>query len=122
MSLSGEQISPMHGSKHWSFERLISVSVFGLIGAAAACPHKMIDFALGFVLPLHCHFGFESILMDYLHPRKFPVIGRFSKGALFAATGLSMYGLYRYNTEDVGITEGVKQLWHAKKSTSSDEK
>lgn len=115
LTLAGEKINPMHGSNHWSFERLLSVGVFGLIGAAAACPHKMIDFAMGVVIPLHCHIGFGSIVTDYLPKRKFPVIGRFSQGLLYAATGLSIYGFYRYNTEDVGITEGVKQLWHAKK-------
>ncbi len=119
--MAGEKISPLHGSQHWSFERLISIGVFGLIGAAVACPHKMIDFALGFVVPLHCHIGFGSILTDYLHPRKFPVVGRFSKGLLYAATGLSMYGLYRYNTEDVGITEGVKKLWHAQRKEAEKE-
>lgn len=120
--MAGEKISPMHGSQHWAFERLVSIGTLGLIGAAAVFPHKMIDFALGFVVPLHCHIGFGSILIDYLHPRKFPIIGRFSKGILYAATGLSMYGLYRYNTEDVGIIEGVKKLWHAKDKPSAEEK
>ncbi len=40
---------------------------------------------------------------------------------LYAATGLNMYGLYRYNTEDVGITEGVKKLWHAQRKSKKND-
>lgn len=91
------------------------MATFGLIGAAAFYPHSIVDFGLGIAVPLHCHIGFGSIITDYLPLRKFPVIYRFSRGVLYAATGLTIYGLYKFNTEDIGITEGVKKLWSAKK-------
>jgi succinate dehydrogenase (ubiquinone) membrane anchor subunit len=121
LSLSGEPINAMHGSNHWSFERAVSVATFGLIGAAAAYPHPMVNFALGAVIPLHLYIGFGAIITDYLPHRKFPVIYRFSRGVLYACTALTFYGLYRFNTEDVGIIEGVKALWTAKKFNNNDD-
>ena len=115
LTLAGEPINPMHGSNHWNFERAISVASLGLIGAAAVYPHAMIDFGLGFIIPLHCHIGFGAIITDYLPKRKFPVVYRFSRGLLYASTALTIYGLYKYNTEDVGIVEGVKTIWNSKK-------
>ena len=115
LSLSGEAINPMHGSNHWSFERLISIASLGTVGAAFVYPHAMVDFLLGFIVPVHCHIGFGAIITDYLPARKFPVIYRLSRGILYASTALTMYGLYKYNTEDVGIIEGIKAIWASKK-------
>lgn len=121
LTLAGEPVNPMHGSNHWNFERAISVASLGLIGAAAVYPHAMVDFGLGFIIPLHCHIGFGSIITDYLPKRKFPVIYRFSTGILYASTALTIYGLYKYNTEDVGIVEGVKTIWNSKSLKKQDE-
>lgn len=120
VTLAGEPVNPMHGSNHWSFERAVSVATLGLVGAAAVYPHTMVDFALGFIVPLHCHIGFGAIITDYLPNRKFPVIYKFARGVLYATTALTVYGLYKYNTEDVGITEGVKAVWKAKKLKKSE--
>jgi succinate dehydrogenase (ubiquinone) membrane anchor subunit len=121
LTLAGETPNPMHGSNHWNFERAVSVASLGLIGAAAVYPHAMIDFGLGFIIPLHCHIGFGAIITDYLPQRKFPVIYRFSRGLLYASTALTIYGLYKYNTEDVGIIEGTKNIWNSKKLKKSEE-
>lgn len=121
LSLSGEPVNPMHGSNHWTFERILSVATLGTIGTAAVYPHAMVDFALGFIIPLHCHIGFGCIITDYLPARKFPIIYRFARGVLYASTALTMYGLYKYNTEDVGIIEGVKIIWAVKKIKQTEE-
>lgn len=104
---------PWHGSYHWLYERGLSVATLGLVSAAAFLPSsKLVDFGLGVVLPLHSHLGFMAIITDYLPKRKFPRIYPLATGALYAATAGCLYGLYLYNTKDVGITEGVKKLWH----------
>jgi succinate dehydrogenase (ubiquinone) membrane anchor subunit len=36
-----------------------------------------------------------------------------AKWALNTATVLVLYGLYEFETNDVGITEGVKKIWKA---------
>lgn len=121
LTLSGEPISTLHGSTHWSFERAMSVATLGLIIASPIYPHPMVNFGLGIVIPLHCHIGFGSIITDYLPVRKFPLIYRFARGILYASTGLTIYGLYKYNTEDVGIIEGIKNIWSVKKIKFTDE-
>jgi succinate dehydrogenase (ubiquinone) membrane anchor subunit len=92
----------------------------GLVGAALISPHKAVDFALGVVLPLHCHLGFDSVIVDYLPKRKFPTIYPLVKALLYIATAGTLYGLYQYNTKDVGISEGFGRLWNAPKKQDNE--
>ena len=85
----------------------------GLVGAAFLPPHRAGDLMLGVVIPLHCHLGFGAIITDYVPKRKFPIIYPVARAALLLATTGAIYGLYKYNTEDVGLTEGVARLWKA---------
>ena len=73
--------------------------------------HPHIDFALGIVLPLHCHLGLDCIITDYLPKRRVGFMHTIVKTTLGLSTVLSIYGLYKLNTEDVGITEYVKKVW-----------
>ncbi len=79
-------------------------------------PHKLTDLALGVILPLHCHLGFSAIIIDYLPKRKFGAIYTISKTMLYLLTAGTIYGLYEYNTKDVGITEGVSRIWKSNRS------
>lgn len=95
--------------------------MFGLIGAAMNVgPNKMLDFALGVVVPLHCHLGFSAIVTDYLPKRKFPLISPVAYGLLYAGTAATIYGLYKFNTTDVGIIEAVSQIWKSKQKSDED--
>ncbi|KAI9309718.1 hypothetical protein DFJ73DRAFT_949682 [Zopfochytrium polystomum] len=40
---------------------------------------------------------------------------RSSQTALYAGTGLTLYGLYQFNTKDAGITQFIRDLWHGPK-------
>lgn len=57
--------------------------------------------------------GFDSVFVDYLHPRKFPVLGQIAKWGLRLATGGALVGLYQFETNDIGLTELLKKLWKA---------
>ena len=75
-------------------------------------PSKSVDFLLGFVIPIHSHLGFGQIVTDYLNPRKIGVMGNgIAKGAVLLSSLTVTYGLYKFNTQDVGITEFVRRLW-----------
>ena len=100
-----------HGSYHWIFEKLVTVSLVGLIPAAFMVPHPGIDYALGVLLPFHCHMGFMQVITDYLPKRKFPIFYFISSNGLRLATLLTLYGLYLLNSEDIGITKTVRRLW-----------
>jgi succinate dehydrogenase (ubiquinone) membrane anchor subunit len=82
-----------------------------LIASAFTVTHPHIDMALGVVLPLHCYLGFECIITDYLPKRRSPFFNSLAQVSLSVATLGSLYGLYKLNTEDVGITEYVKKIW-----------
>lgn len=122
-SINGEQTSDKwHGSYHWTYERILSLITLGLVGGAfAVYPNKMIDFGLGLVLPLHSHIGFSSIITDYLPKRKFPKIYPVAMSALYALTGLTLFGLYEFNTKGPGICEGVATLWTAHRARKEDD-
>ncbi|ORX64000.1 CybS-domain-containing protein [Basidiobolus meristosporus CBS 931.73] len=104
----------LHGSFHWVFERAVSISLLPLLTYPCAFgSHPMVDFALGFILPIHCHMGFGAMIQDYFPKRKFPRANRASVIGLRLATAGAMYGCYELNTNDIGLTETVIKLWTA---------
>ncbi|KAG5462748.1 MAG: CybS-domain-containing protein [Olpidium bornovanus] len=104
----------LNGSYHWDFERALSVALIPLIGTSAAYgAHPTTDLLLGVVLPLHSHIGFDACITDYVDGRKFPVLNKVCVWSLRAGTVLLLYGCYEFNTNDVGLTEGLKKIWKA---------
>jgi succinate dehydrogenase (ubiquinone) membrane anchor subunit len=113
-----------HGSYHWTFERVLSAALIPIMGGAAVSSgsayvrylsivHRfkltkpntiqpILDAALGISLVIHSHIGFDSCLVDYVHPRKFKISGPLGKWILRVATGLSVWGVYEFNTNDIG--------------------
>lgn len=74
-----------------------------LLARSARPPLQPIaDGILCTALIVHSHLGFDQCLIDYVHPRKFPVLGPIGKWALRAATALSVYGVYEFETNDIG--------------------
>lgn len=94
----------------------------GLLGAAVVAPNRLVDLAIGILFPLHCHLGFSAIITDYLPKRKFPTVYPITMLLLYAGTAATIYGLFQYNTKEVGICEGMARLWRptAKKSEELD--
>lgn len=107
--------NPTHGSYHWSFERLVTIGLVPLTIApfAAGSLHPITDAVLGATLVLHSHIGFQACIVDYIPKRLYPKLLKAARWALNSATVLVLYGLYEFETNDVGITEGVKKLWKA---------
>ncbi|ORY14177.1 CybS-domain-containing protein [Clohesyomyces aquaticus] len=104
-----------HGSYHWTFERLVSVGLVPLCIApfAAGSLNPVMDATLCALLVLHSHIGFESCIIDYIPRKRLPVLRAMADWALRIGTVLLGLALYSFETNDVGITEAVKQLWHA---------
>jgi len=104
------------GSIHWTFERLLSLALVPLTVApfAAGSVHPVTDAALGAAMILHSHIGFQSIIIDYIPRNKYTKSHKATRWALNAGTLLVLYGLYEFETNDVGITEGVKKVWKAR--------
>jgi len=75
--------------------------------------HPVVDGLLAMSLVIHSHMGFDSMIVDYLHKRKFPVIGPIVHWGLRAATVAALVGVYQFNTTDIGLTELIVRAWHA---------
>ncbi|KAL8278941.1 hypothetical protein RQP46_008610 [Phenoliferia psychrophenolica] len=103
-----------HGSYHWTFERALSAALVPLVGATAVTSaHPILDGILSVSLVVHSHIGFDSVFTDYLHPRKFPVLGAIAKWGVRLVTGGVLVGVYQFNTNDIGMTELLKKIWKA---------
>ncbi|KAJ2796909.1 membrane anchor subunit of succinate dehydrogenase, Sdh4, partial [Coemansia helicoidea] len=112
----------MKGSYHWMNERALSVfSVPALAIAFTYGPHPINDMLLGIVLPIHAYMGFQQVLLDYFDARRWPVISRVLRYALAAVTGLSMFGAWRINTTDVGLTGYFSRIWNANKTKAAEQ-
>lgn len=106
--------SRSHGSFHWSFERVVSAAVVPL----AVLPFvttltPVVETTLTSLLIVHTHIGLSSCIIDYIPKRKYGSFQKVAYGALYAGTAAALYGLYEYETNDVGITEGIKKVWNA---------
>ncbi|KAL7422157.1 membrane anchor subunit of succinate dehydrogenase, Sdh4 [Cryptotrichosporon argae] len=105
-----------HGSYHWAFERALSAALVPVTAAAAVSSgsaYPILDGILAVSLIAHSHIGFDSCIEDYLHPRKHGWLGHAARWALRVGTGLSVWGVYEFNTNDVGLTELVRRVWTA---------
>ncbi|RIB20112.1 CybS-domain-containing protein [Gigaspora rosea] len=102
------------GSYHWDFERLLSLTLIPLtIASVLKGAHPITDLGLGVILPFHCHIGFDAMITDYFPHRRNPVLNTVFAWGLRGATLIALYGCYEFNTNDVGLTELVKKVWHA---------
>ncbi|CAK7567443.1 MAG: membrane anchor subunit of succinate dehydrogenase, Sdh4 [Sporothrix epigloea] len=107
--------NPSHGSYHWTFERLIAAAIVPLSVApfAAGSLHPTSDAIFCGLLLIHTHLGLQVLVTDYIPKKRFPGARKAFTWGLNAATALVGLGLYEFETNDVGITELVSQLWHA---------
>ena len=62
---------------------------------------------------IHSHIGFESIVIDYVPTHRMPGVRRFLMWALKAAFVVVGYGYYEFETNDVGLSEGIRRMWKA---------
>ncbi|KAF2820372.1 CybS-domain-containing protein [Ophiobolus disseminans] len=104
-----------HGSYHWSFERIVSAGLIPLTIApfAAGSLNPVTDSILCALLVLHSHIGFESCIVDYFPTKRVPLVRKAAMWALRIGTVTLGVALYSFETNDVGITAAVAQLWHA---------
>ncbi|KAK7062578.1 membrane anchor subunit of succinate dehydrogenase, Sdh4 [Paramarasmius palmivorus] len=108
--------SRTHGSYHWAFERLLSAGLVPMTVAAfvtSGTNYPILDGILGVSLIIHSHIGFDTMIVDYVHKRKFPILGPITTWTLRAATVGVMVGVYQFNTNDIGLTELIAKVWTA---------
>ncbi|GAA6060502.1 hypothetical protein JCM10212_005583 [Sporobolomyces blumeae] len=105
-----------HGSYHWTFERLLSAALVPLVASTAVTSvNPILDGVLCTAIVAHSHMGFDNIFTDYVHERKFPILGPTIKWLTRLATGGVLVGVYQFETNDIGLTELIKKAWRAEK-------
>jgi len=62
---------------------------------------------------LHSHIGFEACIIDYLPVWQVPTARKIFMWILNICTVAVGIGYYQFETNDVGVTEGIKRLWRA---------
>lgn len=133
--------SPSHGAYHWTAERAVSVALIPLTIApfAGGSAHPVVDAFLCGLLVVHSHIGFQyahlwiscstyttrvsavlsltavfrSIITDYIPSGRLRKTRITFDYGLYAASAVVLAGLYEFETNDVGLTEGIKKIWHA---------
>ncbi|CAB66444.2 TIM22 inner membrane protein import complex and succinate dehydrogenase (SDH) anchor subunit Tim18 [Schizosaccharomyces pombe] len=105
--------SKLHGSYHWDFERIIAIAMVPqvMIPLFTGTSHPLMDAALACTLITHAHLGFESCVIDYFPARRFKKLSPLMHWILRGCTVLTLIGVYEFNTNDIGLTEGIKKLW-----------
>lgn len=105
--------SPIHGSYHWAFERLISITLVPLIFVQfmGLSTTPILNAILSLALVVHSHIGFNTCITDYFPKREYGSFSTFMRWLLRSTTGLVFLGLYEFETNDVGIIEGMKRIW-----------
>ncbi|KIX07587.1 uncharacterized protein Z518_02240 [Rhinocladiella mackenziei CBS 650.93] len=106
---------PLHGSYHWTFERVLSVGLVPLTITpfATGSLSPALDAALIFTLIVHSHLGFQSVIIDYIPIKRYPTARKLFMWALNLGTIAVAVGFYEFETNDVGVTEAMKRLWKA---------
>lgn len=114
--------------------RLIAGALIPLTIApfASGSLNPALDATLCALILIHSHIGFEyatcpkadnlhilllslfrSIIIDYVPQKRAPTWRRVFMWGLKAGTLIVAVGLYEFETNDVGLTEAIKRIWHA---------
>jgi len=104
-----------HGSYHWTAERLISAAILPITVApfAAGSLNPLMDgLFIGLIL-IHSHIGFQSVITDYLPKWRVPRARKLFDWLANLALVVVGWGWYEFETNDVGLTEGIRRLWKA---------
>lgn len=106
--------SKMHGSLHWTFERVVTIGMAPLIAAPFITGTSPLDSAMAALLLYHCYAGFQSCIIDYIPKRVYGSIHTAVMGLLTFGTFVAGYGVYKIEQENEdGLFGVLKKMWKA---------
>lgn len=105
----------LHGSLHWTTDRIVAVSLLPLLAApiVGGSTSLILDSALSGVVLYHSYVGFQACIIDYIPTRVYGSYHNFAMYLLTAGTGLAAYGVYEIETKEGGLYGIFKKLWNA---------
>ncbi|KAL4231485.1 hypothetical protein ACF0H5_009063 [Mactra antiquata] len=96
----------MFSSTHWKIERVLAVSMLGIMPAALFVQGPIMDFVLTTSVFMHSFWAFDHVLSDYL--QKFIP---FIHYIWWAISIVAFAGLMNFNYNDVGVCKAISMLW-----------
>lgn len=107
------EIDYFHGSYHWTYERIIAVSMIPLAVTPfiSNVDYPILDAVLATTILVHGHIGFTSCIIDYIPKRVYGIWHKLARYLLTFGTAVGVYGIYEMETSDVGLTNLIKKLW-----------
>ena len=82
---------------------------------AAGSLNPVLDGLFISTILIHSHIGFQACIIDYFPGKRVPKTRKSLMWALNLATVAAGIGFYEFETNDVGLTEGIKRIWSAQK-------
>jgi hypothetical protein len=96
----------------WAFERVITVSLIGLIPASFVMYHPSLDYILALGLCLHSHWGLHGICCDYIRPKLFGApLAKLAELIVYLFSILAFGSVMYFNYTDVGLIHAFRALW-----------
>lgn len=115
-------VNKAEGSVHWWIEKSFALTSVPLVTAAFLTTGPLAtvaDSVLAVSLLGYSYVEFQSCITDYITSR---VYGRWHNYAMYllgAGSLLSLFGIYKLETENDGITGLVKQMWKVNSTSTS---
>lgn len=105
----------VHGSYHWTSERLVAVALVPLVVSLFASPASVVlDTALSSFVLYHSYTGFQSCIIDYIPKRVYGAYHNYAMYLLTFGTGVAGYGIYEMEKKEKGgISSIVGKIWRA---------
>ncbi|CAK1356976.1 Succinate dehydrogenase [ubiquinone] cytochrome b small subunit, mitochondrial [Cercospora beticola] len=106
---------PTHGSYHWTMERAISIGLVPLtvMPFAVGSLNPILDGTLIGLTILHTYIGFGAAITDYFPTWRVPKTRKIFDWLNVLMVFVVGWGYYEFETNDVGLTEGIKRIWKA---------
>lgn len=110
-----ESVATSHGHNHsgiWKAERMLSLSLLGVVPVAFIFPSQIMDSLLVLSVVMHNHWGVEAMVVDYVRPSVFgAVIPKLAIGGLYGFSIITLAGLFYFIFKDVGIVNSIYMIW-----------
>ncbi|RZF44473.1 hypothetical protein LSTR_LSTR002246 [Laodelphax striatellus] len=101
----------------WTAERILSLSLLGLIPAIFFVESKELETAMATCVSLHAYLGMESILTDYARG---PLASKIWKGLSIVMAVVMLAGLLNIIHNDVGLAELLRLMWKLDKDENGE--
>lgn len=110
--------SSFEGSFQTEYERITKFALIPLTivpfyaSFTGVSLYPLLDGSISSLFLIYSHYGFTSLIIDYVPKKKYPKLHKTSLWSLYLASFLGMCGIYELETENNGVIDLIKRLWN----------